>query len=224
MLKSWCRYLILDQSEHSVPLIFFFFIKLCLCQERLVTNWLDALDTAACLTGFIFLRHWPGCPQTLQAWPWPSDLPFLHLPSTGIAGLHQQSIYVVLETKPRAWSTLDMHSSNWATSPVLRTFTVFCSISNTTQWLESNSSKNNLCKVSIRRGSKFHDTQFSDPQRVVLLTLYDLLLSKEYHANGNVTQWQSPCLVCTEPLHYNNQANKEAVWYISSKENFTVPK
>lgn len=125
------------------PWSFFFFIKLCLCQERLVTNWLDALDTAACLTGFILLRHWSGCPQTLQAWPWTSDLPFLHLPSTGIAGMHQQSSYIVLETKPRAWSQTRTLATELHPAPALRIFTVSCSISNTIQWFESNSSKNN---------------------------------------------------------------------------------
>lgn len=105
----------------------------------------------------------------------------------------------------------DKHSSNRVTSPVLSIVTVSGFISNTSQWFESNNGKNNPREVSIRRGSKPQETQFSDPQKVVLLTLHDLLLFKEFYRNGSVTQWQSPCLVCPEPQHCNNPANNKAV-------------
>lgn len=188
-------------------------IKLRLCQERLATNWLDVLDTAVCLTGFIILRQGltlarlaSECPRTtLNFWssffPPPKYWDYRPTPT--------QSIYVMLGTKLRAWSITDKHSSNWATFPSLNILTVPCFISDTIQWFESNSSKINLCEVSIRKGYRFHDTQFSDPQKAVLLTLHDLLLFKEYYRNQNVTQWQSPCLVYTEPRTTIKQITKQ---------------
>lgn len=143
------------------------------------------MHTAACLTGFIIIIF-----ETVSCWP-------------------PQSIYAVLGTKPRAFELDRQPSSRWATpSPI---FTVYCCSSDTMQWFESNNSKNNLCDVSVRRDSRSHGVQFSDPHKAVLPTLRGLLLYKEYYRTGNVTGQQGACLVRTEPQNSNNQANKAAL-------------